>query len=107
MQNELKKMKEEIDKQRLILSKEAMQEKEAKFQQKFFELQKTAADFEREFAQKEAEAMKPIVMKIQTAIQKIGSDGGYTMIVPSDVALYTQQGSDLTKDVIAAVNKAK
>ena len=46
MQAELKKMKEDLDKQSLILSKEALAEKQAKFQQKFVDLQRTTMEFE-------------------------------------------------------------
>ncbi len=105
MQNELKAMKEDLDKQRLILSKEALAEKEAKFQQKFIELQKTSMDFEKEFAEKEMSFIKPIGEKLQSVIQKMGSDEGYTMIVP--VAVYAGPGIDLTDKVIATYNKSK
>jgi len=105
MQNELKSMKEDLDKQRLILSREALAEKEAKFQQKFVELQRTSLEFEKEFAEKEMSFIQPISQKLQRVIQKIGSEGGYTMIVP--VAVYSGPGVDLTDKVIASYDKTK
>ncbi|MBN1283138.1 MAG: OmpH family outer membrane protein [Proteobacteria bacterium] len=107
MQNEIKSMKEELDKQRLILSKEALQEKEAKFQQKFFELQKMSVDFEREFAEKEVNFIRPISEKLAKVIQQIGQQDSYTVIMPSAMALYSIPGSDLTDKVIAQYNKGK
>jgi len=107
MQVELKKMKEDLDKQRLILSKEAMAQKEAKFQQKFIELQRTTVEFEKSFAEKEVSYIKPISMKLQKVIEKIGKDGGYTMIVPRAMALYSVPGSDVTQKVIIAYDKTK
>lgn len=107
MQNDLKRMKEDLDKQRLILSADAMRAKESEFQQKFVELQKTSMEFEKEFGEKEAAAIKPISDKIQRTIQSIGASDGYTMIVPREMALYTPAGSDLTDKVIASYNAGK
>jgi Skp family chaperone for outer membrane proteins len=100
-------MKDDLDKQKLILSKEAMQEKEAQFQQKFFELQKTSAEFEKSFADKEATYIKPISQKLQTVIQQIGQGEGFAMIVPREVALYSLPGTDVTDKVIAKYNASK
>ncbi|MFA4972747.1 MAG: OmpH family outer membrane protein [bacterium] len=107
MQNEIKAMKEDLDKQKLILSKDALQQKEAQFQQKFYEMQKMTVDFEREFAEKEANLIKPIGMRLQTVIQKIGTDEGYTIIVPREMALYSLPGADLTDKVIKSFDGGK
>lgn len=105
LQNDLKKMKEDLDKQKLILSAEAMRQKEMEFQQKFGELQKTSMEFEREFSEKEATFIKPISDKMQLVIQDLGKAEGYTLIVPKEMALYSVSGSDVTDKVIAAFNK--
>lgn len=107
LQNDLKKMKDDLDKQRLILSADAMKEKEVQFQQKLMELQKTGVDFEKQFGEAEAAAIKPISEKIQRVIQQIGQSDNYTMIVPKEMALYSQAGADLTDKVIAEFNKGK
>ena len=107
MQNDLKKMKEDLDKQRLILSADAMKEKEAQFQQKFMELQKTSMEYEQQFAQAETAAIKPISEKIQRTIQQLGQTEGYALIVPREMALYSPAGSDLTDKVIASYGKGK
>lgn len=107
MQNDLKKMKEDLDKQKLILSADAMREKEGQFQQKFLELQKTSMDFEKQFADAEGAAIKPISEKIQRVIQQIGQQEGYALILPKEMALYSPAGSDLTDKVIADCNKGK
>jgi len=107
LQNELKKMKGVIEKQRLILSAEALREKEMQFQQKFVELQKKTLEFEKDFVQKESNYIKPISEKMQKVIQQIGQQGGYTMIVPREMALYSLPGTDITSQVIAKFNKSK
>lgn len=107
MQNDIKKMKGEIDKQRLILSAEALREKEVRLQQSFMELQKKTMEFEQDFARKEAEYIKPISDKLQMVINEIGSKEGYSLIVPKEMALYSLPGTDLTSRVITAYNKKK
>lgn len=107
MQNDLKKMKDDFDKQRLILSADALKDKEAQLQQKFMELQKTSMEFEKQFADSEATAIKPISEKIQRVIQQIGSSEGYIIIIPKEMALYSPAGTDLTDKVITAFNKGK
>ena len=107
MQNDLKKMKEDLDKQRLILSADAMKEKETQFQQKFMELQKTSMEYEKQFGEAEASAIRPISEKLQRVIQQMGQEEGYTMIVPREMALYSPAGTDLTDKVIAAFNSGK
>ena len=107
MQKELKKMKVDLDKQRLILSQEALREKEMRFQQKFLELQRTTVQFEKEFAEKEVNFIKPISQKLKRVIEELGAKEGYTMILPKEVALYSPAGTDLTDRVIAAYNKAR
>lgn len=107
MQSELKQMKEDLDKQRLILSKEALAEKEQKFQEKFIELQRKSLEYEKSFSEMEAKFIQPISEKLQKVIQKIGSQEGYTVIIPRAMALYSVPGSDLTNKVITTYNKTK
>lgn len=107
LQNDLKKMKEDLEKQRLILSAEALREKEMTFQQKFVELQKMSMEFEKDFADKEVNYIKPISEKLQKIIGNIGTKEGYTMIVPKEMALYSPPGTDITDKVIAQYNTAK
>lgn len=104
-QNELKTLKADIDKQRLILSAEALGKKEMEFQQKFMELQKMGADFEQAFAEKEAALTKPIGDKLKKIIAELGSSDSYAAILPKEVMLYGLAGNDLTDEVIRRYNK--
>lgn len=107
MQNDLKKMGEDLEKQKLILSPEALREKQAQAQQKLLELQKTGMEYEKSFAEAETAAIKPISERLQRIIQQIGQAEGYTMIVPREMALYSPAGADLTDRVIQQFNGGK
>lgn len=105
MQGDIRKLSEELEKQKLILSADALREKQQLLQQKLMEMQKTTMEFEKQFAEAETSAIKPISEKLQRIIQRIGSSEGYMIIVPREMALYSPAGSDLTDRVIAEFNK--
>ncbi len=105
MQKELEKMRDDLEKQKLILSQDALQKKQQAFQQKFMELQRTSMQYEQEFTQNEAQAIKPIVDKLQRVVQEIGREKNFLMVVPKEVAIYSPAGTDITSEVIATYNK--
>lgn len=103
-QKELRSLKEELDKQRLILSEEARRDKEGKLQQGLVELQRMSAEFERDFSSKETELTKPIGDKLKQVIAELGKTGGYNVILPKEMILYSPEGTDLTDEVIKRYN---
>jgi len=107
MQNDLKKAGEELEKQKLILSADALREKQQAFQQKYLEFQKTAMEYEKQISEANDAAIKPIADKLMRVVQQIGQSDGYTMIVPREMALYSPAGSDITDRVIKAYNSGK
>lgn len=109
VQNELKKMKEDLDKQRLILSQDALKTKEDEYRKKFMELQEKLNTFKQEMAQKEATLTAGLLEKLKGIVKDIGSKENYTMIFEKsqDVVLYAPQGNDLTDRIITACNSKK
>ena len=108
-QEELKKLKDEIETKRAALSADAMRQKEAAYRDKFLDLQKTLAQFRQEMATKEAEMTQGIVVKLKKTVDRIGASEGYTIIFEKsqDTVLYAQQADDLTSKVISAYNSGK
>lgn len=109
VQNELKKMKDELEKQRLILSPEAMKDKELKYRDKFLELQQKLTTFKQEMAQKELTMTSGLLKKLKKIVTDIGQKESYTMILEKsqDVVLYAPAADDLTDRVIQICNKTK
>ena len=106
-QKEIQQEKENLDKQRPILSAEASREKEMKLQQAFMELQKMGAESEKTFAEKEGSYIKPIGEKLKKIILKLGQERGYAVILPKEMILYAPEGNDLTNEVIRIYNTTK
>jgi len=108
VQNELKKMKEDLDKQRLILSQDALKTKEEDYRNKFMELQQKLGTFKQEMTQKEASLTAGLLEKLRGIVKDIGQKESYTMILEKsqDVVLYAPTINDLTDRVIQLCNNS-
>jgi len=105
-QNELKKMKEDIEKQKNVLSQPALQKKLEAYQQAFVELQTVYVDYQRELASKEAELTKVIIVRMENILRRLGQAEGYTLILERGEAgvMWVPSNLDVTDAVIQRYN---
>ena len=105
-QNELNTLKDNLQKQATALSKEALQQKEKEYRDKFVELQKTLGQFQKEMATKEGEITKNIIVKLKQVTSEIGKNENFTMIFErsQDTLVYAPAAEDVTSKVIAKFN---
>lgn len=108
-QNQVVKLKEELESQGMMLSEAARREKGMQFQQAMGELQQLYMTLQQELAQKEAEATKRIFDKMRTIIAEIGKEQGYTMVLErtESAILFAKDGLDLTDELIKRFNALK
>lgn len=106
VQNELQAMKADLDKQRLILSADALKTKEEEYRKKFLELQQKLSTYEQEIKGKEAKLTSDILVVVNSIARNIGEKEGYTMILEKsqDVVIYSPTDADLTGRVIKEYN---
>jgi outer membrane protein len=106
---ELKKLKDDLDKQKTILTEAAMREKEAAYQKKFRDYQLLVKDINDELQRRDQEISRMLVPDILKVVQAIGEKGKYTMIIDvSTVPLaYHAKENDLTPQVIQEMNKTR
>jgi len=106
VQNQLQTMRSDLDKQRLILSADALKEKEEEYRKKFIELQQKLASYKEELGMKEAKLTGDILAVIHKIVSDIGSKDSYSLILEKsqDVVLYSPSNADLTEQVIKAYN---
>lgn len=104
---ELKKLKDELEKQRPLLKEEVMKEREIAYQKKFRDYQLLVKDSNEELQAKDQELAKKIIPDILKLLQSIGEKERYSMIVDvSAIPLaYYAKENDLTKRVIDEFNK--
>ncbi len=108
-QDELMKLKEELEKQAVLLSDDAKAKKERDFQQNVKELQRFQKDIKEELQQRDTEFTKRILNELFEILQTIGKDGGYTMILEKNegAVIYADAGVDLTEQLIKAYDASK
>ncbi len=106
-QKELKVMKDDIEKKRSVLSREALRGKLEEYQRSFVRLQKTYVEYQRELAKKEGQLTKGIIEKMQDILREIGKKEGYTLIIERNEGgiVWVPNKLDLTQRVVKQYNK--
>lgn len=107
LQDELKKMQEEAQKQGGVLSQDAIAAKQKAFNDKLMELQTNMAKYREEIVSKEAKMTGQILQNLKTLTAEVGQKEGYTMIVETsqDAILYAKTKDDLTQRLITMYNQ--
>lgn len=106
-QGELQKLKEDLEKQAMLLSEEARGNKEREYQQKVKDYQRYAKDIQEELQQADADFTRKILEQLFEVVQDIGKKEGYTMILEKteSAMLYGDSSIDLTDKVIQAFDQ--
>ena len=107
----LDSLKQDYDRQRLLMSDTRRNEKENEIANKEKSVQKFQLDKfgpEGEIYRIQNELLKPVLAKIDAAIQKVGSERGYDFIIDamSGALLYALDSHNLTEDVMDELAKA-
>jgi outer membrane protein len=105
-EKKIMKMKETLEKQRDILTKETLEKKAEEYMRLVNELQQSYGKFQRELGAKEAEVTQGILLKMQKIIAEIGKADGYTMIYDrsSGAVVWAPAHLDLTDKLIQIYN---
>ncbi len=108
---QLDSLQQDYERQRLLMSETRRQEKE----NEIINMKKSAEEFqlkkfgpEGEIYRKQNELLKPVLKKIDDAIQKVGNEQGYDFILDtmSGALLYALDSHNLTEDVMDELSKA-
>ncbi len=107
----LDSLKQDYDRQRLLMSDARRNEKENEIINKEKSVQKFQLDKfgpEGEIYKTQNQLLKPVLAKIDVAIQKVGSERGYDFILDamSGALLYALDSHNLTEDVMDELAKA-
>ncbi len=109
-QSELQKLETEIDRmisdyerQQNMLAAQERQQREAAIMQKQQELQQQAMQYELQVQQRQQELLSPIMDRVQTALNEIRQQGGYSIIfdAASGAIVTADPALDLTEQVLA------
>jgi outer membrane protein len=107
-QEDLKRMKEELEKQGMLLSDSARASKEKDYQQKLKEFQRFTKDAQDELQGKDEEFTRKILEGMEKVIQEFGKKNGFTFIfVKNESMLFADDKADLTEEVLKLFNATR
>lgn len=106
-QDELKNLKEEIDKKGVLWNKETKEAKEKDLQTKGQALRERFSRYSEELNKKRAKREEEIIRELRGIVQNIAKERGYTYVLEYSTGgiLYGPKDADLTTDVIEAHNR--
>ena len=106
-EEQLKRMQEEYETQRFVLSKEALQERELDLLKRRRDLERDMTAAQEEIEIEERKAMQPILKRIQDVLRDVGKEKGYAMILEksSPGVLFYEESLDITDLVIQRLNE--
>lgn len=104
----LDSLREELQKQSMMLSQEAKLDKETQYKRKVRDFQDMGQNYQRKLQQAEQNLSKPIIEKLLAVIEDYGKKNGYSAIFDKQASglVYLQDNVDLTNTIIAELNKA-
>lgn len=107
-EEDLKKLKGELEKQSVLLSESARGAKEKDYQQKLKEYQRFLKDAQDDLQAKNDEFTNKIVEEIVKVVQDYGKKNGYTFIfVKNESMIFLDERIDLTDELLQQFNAAR
>jgi outer membrane protein len=108
-QTDLKTLKDSLEKQRDVLSREVLAKKLEDYQKAFAELQTTYMEFQRELQSKEGELTKDIIERMQRIMRHVGQAEGYSLVLERNESgvVYVPSNYDLTDLLIQRYNSGE
>jgi outer membrane protein len=105
-QNELKRMKEDLEKQLVLMSDDAKREKAAEFERKVNEMQQTYVQMQKDLQERERELMKIIFDKMEGIIKEIAAAEGYAFVFEQQNAalMVAPPSANMTGELIRRYN---
>ena len=105
MDQDLKKLREVLDRQSLAMNEDVKQEKLKEYQTKARDLERLAKDSEEDLRQKYAERRQKLLQDFVDVIKEYGKERGYSMIIEKGPIIYAVDSMDITDEVIRAFDE--
>ena len=106
MQAKIKKLAKEMENAGMLLKPEAKVTKQREYERMVRQLQERDREARQDINLAQREAFKPILQKMRAILDEIGKKGGYALITETRAVLYAPNSANITKQVIAAYDKA-
>lgn len=107
-EDDLKKLKAELEKQNILLNESARNAKEKDYQQKLKEYQRFIKDVNDELQAKDEELKNRIIEEAFRTTQEYGKKNGFSLIVAkSEMMMYMDEKIDITDEIVKLLNSKK
>jgi len=104
-QGKLNELRNQLNKQSLVMSEDLKRKKENDYRMKLRALQRQAKDAEEEMQISQREIRAEVLRDLMGIIRALGKREGFTYIVTNEFVIYSDKSIDLTKRVINEYNK--
>jgi len=105
-ENDIIALQKEMEKKGSAWSDSTKREKAMEFQQKRRALAEKQEASNQELKKLREQNVNPILKKLEDIVGEVASDGGYSVVLPRNVVLYTSNSVDITGKIISELNKA-
>ena len=107
MEADLKKRKDELDKQRSIVKEDVMREKEMEYQKHYRDYQRLVQDSNEEMARRDQELSQKLIPEVMRIVNAFGEKEGYGLIldINNPTVVYHAKANNITKRIVAELNK--
>ena len=102
---ELKGLREELEKKGPLMTAEARREKGELLERKQRDASRLMDDLQKELAKKEQTASQRVLREIEGVVTRIAKERGYTAIFDGRLLLYASPEADLTDEIIRAYDQ--
>jgi outer membrane protein len=105
-QNELKRLKDDLEKQMVVMSEEAKREKAMDFERKVNEMQQVYVQMQKDLSDREREMMKVIFDKMEAVIKDIAQAEGYAYVFEQQNAglIVAPPSANMTNELVRRYN---
>ncbi len=104
-QGKLNELRNQLNKQSLVMSEDLKRKKENDYRMKLRALQRQAKDAEEEMQISQREIRAEVLNDLMKIIRALGKKEGFTYIVTSEFVVYSDKRIDITKRIIDEYNK--
>ncbi len=105
--NEIEKLKKDLDRESLVMTREKFQEKQRDIRIKINDFKTLKASYAQQFKQLETRSITKIKKDVLDIVRRIGKKEGFKLIVERNEtgAMYYPESLDITDEVIKEYNK--
>ncbi len=103
-QDELRSLKEDLDKRAATMDPAKRKEKQEELQRKYLDLQQTYVSLQKQLMAREKELTGKIIQKMQPLFAKIAQENNLDVILNADSIVWAKPDMDITNELIRRYN---